>query len=101
MAAPKNRSERRSWDKYVSEARETFSEFDLPNGETITVYIPSADAVDSMDDSDPLWTQIEKVMGSENAEKLREVAGDQPVTALSALLADVMADLGISGNAGE
>lgn len=101
MATPKNRSERRSWDKYVAEAKETFSEFDLPNGETIRVYIPSADAVETMDESDDLWTTIYKVFGEDNAAKLREVAGKEPVTALKSLLDDVMSDLGISDNAGE
>lgn len=96
-----NRREKRSWDKYVSEARETFAEVELPNGETLTVYIPTADAIAGMSESADLWTQIDAIMGTENANKLREHAGDAPVTALRGLLSDVMDDLGLSDNPGE
>lgn len=101
MAVKPNRTEKRSWDKYVAEAKETFSTVKLPDGTELVVYIPSADAIAGLSDDAPLWDQIAAIMGAENAGKLRAVADDAPVTALRGLLEDVMGDLGLSDNSGE
>lgn len=95
-----NRSERRSWDKYVSEAKETRSEIEIGD-EVLTVYIPSADAMTKFTETSDLWEQISLLMGDENAVKVRAVAADAPVTALNALIADVLTDLGLDGDQGE
>lgn len=95
-----NRSARRSWDSYVKEAKETRSEIEIGD-EVITVYIPTADAMTRFTETSDLWEQIGFLMGDENAAKVREVAADAPVTALNALIADVLSDLGLDGDQGE
>lgn len=95
-----NRSERRSWDSYVREAKEVYSEIDLGD-EVIRVYIPSSNAMDKIGATDDQWTQLAALLGEENCARLREVAGDAPVTALQKLVEDVFADLGLSDNSGE
>ena len=100
-----NRAERRHWDKYAAEARETFSEIDLGDGgDPIRVYVPSTDALDELNtaiESRDIWAQLSVFLG-EDTDRFREVAGSAPATALMALLKDVMGDLGIveiaSGN---
>ena len=92
-----NRRERRNWDKYVSEAREVFSEVEIGDV-LLTVYIPSADAIAALNESDDLWVQLEAVLGSENFAALHEVAAEAPVTALSNLLGDILKDLGLTGD---
>lgn len=103
MATKQNRSERRSWDKYVRESKETYAEVDLGDEGVIKVYIPSSNDMEklqSLSDTDQ-WGQIYALMGEENGEKLKRVAGDAPVTALRSLMTDVMADLGLSDYMGE
>lgn len=96
-APVKNRRERRNWDQYVSEAREVFSEIELPSGEVLTIYIPTADALENMTAAEgDLWGQLAAVLGEENCAKFREVAEDVPVTALSNILMDVLEDLGLN-----
>lgn len=94
-----NRRERRNWDQYVTEAREVFSEIELPSGEVLTIFIPTADAIENMTAAEgDLWGQLAAVLGDENCEKFRAVAQDVPVTALSNILMDVLEDLGLSGD---
>lgn len=94
-----NRSERRNWDKYVATAREVKSEIDLPDGETLIVYIPSAEQIEGIPDGDVgVWVEATSLLGEENAEKLRAVSAGVPVTAIRDLLRDVMIDLGMSGD---
>lgn len=97
-----NRREKRSWDKYVSEARAVTSEIDLGD-EVLTVYIPSSDQMEKLSDlkDTDQWGQIYALLGEENGAKLRAVAGDAPVTALRELMKDVSADLGMSDDLGE
>jgi hypothetical protein len=93
-----NRTERRSWDRYVAEAREVKSEIDLPDGTVLTVYIPTADQVNRLSKADAeadIWGQLEALLGSENLTALRAVAEDAPVTALTSLMEDVLGDLGM------
>jgi uncharacterized protein YqeY len=94
-----NRSERRSWDRYVAEARETKSEIDLGESGVITVYIPTADQANQFQQaiqSADIWQQLAALMGEENVVKFREVAADAPITALNKLMEDILVDLGIS-----
>lgn len=52
-------------------------------------------------DTGDLWEQIGYLLGEDNAAVVREHAADAPVTALNALIADVLADLGLDGDPGE
>lgn len=98
-----NRTERRSWDRYVAEARAVRSEIDLGDGDVLVVQVPSADRVNQLNDAmqDPrlqadIWAQLEAVLGPEDAGRLRTVAADAPVTALTKLFQDILSDLGLS-----
>lgn len=95
-----NRSERRSWDKYVAEAKKVRSEI-LIGDKVLTVYIPSAKQMEKFTETGDVWEQIAALMGDDNAAKIREVAEDAPVTALNALIEDVLGDLGLDGDQGE
>lgn len=95
-----NRSDRRKWDQYVADAKETRSEVEIGD-EVLTVYIPSAKQMETFNESGGVWDQISSLMGEENAAKIRKVAEDAPVTALNNLIADVLADLGLDGESGE
>jgi hypothetical protein len=93
-----NRTERRSWDRYVAEAREVRSEVDLPNGEVLTIYIPSAEQAERLQKAgreSGIWEQLDALLGTENVIKLRAVAEDAPITALNNLMEDVLTDLGL------
>lgn len=95
-----NRREKRYWNQYVADAKATFSEIVISDDLTLTVYIPTADAIVAMNDAEgDLWKQLTAVLGEENAAQLREVAQDAPVTALSALLMSVLEDLGLNSGA--
>lgn len=96
-SATGNREERRNWDRYVAEAMETYSEIVIGDGEVITVHVPSVDTVNALNEAQnkgDLWDQLEVILG-DDIERFREVAGGAPVTALSALLKDVLTDLGL------
>lgn len=93
-----NRTERRSWDRYVAEAREVRAEIDLGNDKVLTVYIPTAEQAQRLQEASReagIWEQLDALMGSENCAALREVAQDAPITALNDLMADVLTDLGL------
>ncbi|WP_226351483.1 MULTISPECIES: hypothetical protein [unclassified Pseudonocardia] len=92
-----SRSERRSWDAYVRESREKYSEVDLGAEGVVRVYVPSSTAMERLStlDANDQWSQIDVLFGDENGAKLRRVAGDEPITALQALVTDVMRDLGL------
>lgn len=93
-----NRTERRSWDRYVAEAREVFSEVDLGGDNVIRVYIPTAEQAERLQRASRdsgIWDQLDALMGTENVTKLREVAENAPITALSGLLNDILIDLGL------
>lgn len=95
-----NRSERRSWDRLVAEAREVTSEIELPDGEVLVVHVPNADHATAFQRSliDPdasAWDQLALLLGEGNLAKLKLVAEDVPFTALTALLEGVLEDLGL------
>lgn len=93
-----NRTERRSWDRYVAEAREVHAEVELSEGEVLTIYIPTAEQAERLQSGmqrGDLWGQLDALLGTENCAKLREVAKDAPITALNSLMEDVLADLGM------
>jgi hypothetical protein len=92
-----NRSERRSWDKYVAEARETKSEWDFGD-EKVTIYIPSADAFTHFTVTSDLWESIGHLIGEENAEVVKRHSAGAPVTALNSFVEDVLKDLGLDNN---
>jgi len=92
-----NRAQRRSWDKYVSEARKVSATVDLGN-EEIVVYVPSSAQMKQLGEASEtdIWAQLRAILGTENAEKLEAVAGDAPITAIQALLSDILSDLGLA-----
>jgi hypothetical protein len=99
---PMNRKERRHWDRYVADARETYSEVELGEGNVIQIRVPSTDQLNKLNEAErsgDIWQQIEVLFG-EHAAAFRAVAADVPVTALLALVQDVVADLGLSASPG-
>lgn len=93
-----NRTERRSWDRYVAEAREVKSEIQIGEDEILTVYIPTAEQAEKLQKASReagIWEQLDALLGVENTAKLRAVAEDAPITALNSLMTDVLCDLGL------
>lgn len=96
-----NRSERRSWNRYVAEAQSVTSEIDLGTEEApdiLTVRIPTTEQMAKYTQAEDIWDQVEALLGEENADRVRAVAAGAPVTALMNLLEQVTSDLGLGGS---